>query len=84
MGFGRWGGWEPSSWGWEAPGGPPGVSGGPRRPKTGILGWAPGVGTPRAPLQVAPIFPVWETRAPIFPVWILTYRPDRARPPRSK
>ena len=66
MGFGRWGGWEPSSRGWEAPGGPPGVSGSPRRPKTGVLGWARGLGPPRAPLQVAPIFPVWETR-------ILTY-----------
>ena len=29
MGFGRWGGWEPSSRGWEAPGGPPEAPGGP-------------------------------------------------------
>ena len=40
----------------EAPGGP----------KQGFWGGPRGLGPPRAPLQVAPIFPVWETR-------ILTY-----------
>ena len=49
----------------EAPGGP----------KQGFWGGPRGLGPPRAPLQVAPIFPVWETR-------ILTYLgPTSARPP---